>query len=244
MSPVIQSVLLAVNRPSASAKQEMGQGLNEVATITVLAPWVGLLGTAEGIVNSFRGCGGERSMCMAAIIGSLSEAIWFTAVGLVIGLLSLWLYRYLKAKLGTIDQEMKIASLELVNYLNRHARTLKWDAEAVPVNGLMFGAKFGEALDDIDDKRRRAAVFFSAGALTIAWFLQSIHYYGQFWVSSSASPVYALIRVAFTFGFSFLPVYPIWAKLLHRRRGWLIGLSAVVCLAWNSIDLMLGGRLP
>lgn len=243
MSPVIQSVLLAVNRSSASAKQEMGQGLNVVATITVLAPWVGLLGTAWGIVDSFHGCGGERSMCMAAIVGSLSEAIWFTAVGLVIGLLSLWLYRYLKAKLETIDQEMKIASLELVNYLSRNTKTLRWDAEAAPVGRPMFCPKSGEAFET-DAKRRRAAVFFSASALTIAWFLQAVHYYGEYWVSSSTIPVYALIRVAFTFGFSFLPVYPIWVKLLHRRRGWLIGLSAVVCLAWNSIDLMLGGRLP
>lgn len=54
---------------------------------------------------------------MAGVVERLSGSIWTTALGLAIGLASLWCYRYLTDRLETFDREMNNATLELANQL-------------------------------------------------------------------------------------------------------------------------------
>ncbi len=56
---------------------------------------------------------------MAYEFKGLSESLWPTAFGLLVGLVSLWFYEYLTGRLRTFDLEMETASLELVNLLSR-----------------------------------------------------------------------------------------------------------------------------
>jgi biopolymer transport protein ExbB/TolQ len=99
----------------------MKRGLNSLASITSVAPLVGLLGTTLGMLNSFRGISGDKSTILAPLCGELSQACVPTAMGLLIGLLSLFYHTYLTGRLQDFDHEMEIASLELVNHLARPA---------------------------------------------------------------------------------------------------------------------------
>jgi len=56
---------------------------------------------------------------MAAICQRLSESMWPTELGLLVGLIALWSYEYLAGQLSALDQEMESASLELLNQLGR-----------------------------------------------------------------------------------------------------------------------------
>jgi hypothetical protein len=78
-----------------------------------------LFGTILGIVNSFQGVEGDRTSVMAAIVERLSESLWPTAFGLLVGLVSLWFYLYLAGRLRAFDREMENASLDLLNQLSR-----------------------------------------------------------------------------------------------------------------------------
>ena len=105
----------------------MKRGVNSLATIASVAPFLGLLITVEGIVFSFVSCGGEKSTCLAAVVDRLSNAIARTALGLLVGIPSLWCYRYLRGQLEDLDVEMRNAALELANVLSwlvrvRHSR--------------------------------------------------------------------------------------------------------------------------
>lgn len=95
----------------------MKRGLNSLAPIASIAGWAGLFGTVLGIVNSFPGCGGERSACMAAADERLSDSFVPTGLGLLVALPALWGYRFLCREMDALDMEMENASLELVNYL-------------------------------------------------------------------------------------------------------------------------------
>jgi biopolymer transport protein ExbB/TolQ len=77
-----------------------------------------MVGTVFAIVNSFVGCGGEKSTCMAAVTLNLSNAIIPTAAGLLIATLASWGNRYLCVQLEVFDMEMRVATLELANSLS------------------------------------------------------------------------------------------------------------------------------
>lgn len=212
----------------------MKQGLYSVATIACVAPWVGLFGNVLGIVNSFQGLGTSQAAGMAALAKRLSESMWPTAFGLVVGIVALWCYRYLEGRLQTFDHEMESASLELLNQLSRfHGR---FSAEP-SVKGLTDGPMFGErpfAELSRDKKFGSRCIFLAGTALVLALFAQTLR------LSVEATFLY----VPLMFGISCLFVYPVWTKLLHRRSGGLAALGAALCFCWTLAELVSGVSFP
>ncbi len=115
----IEAAKLASERAAAVLHRQMGRGRASLAAIASSATFVGSIGTVFGIINSFIGCGGEKSTCMAAVTMNLSQAIIPTAVGMSIALWATWCHKYACTELDTIDTEMRAATLELANSLSR-----------------------------------------------------------------------------------------------------------------------------
>ena len=111
----IGTILLAGERAAVSVHHDMKRGVNGLATIASVAPWLGLLITVIGIVGSFPGCDGPRSFCMAVVPDGLADALARAALGLGVGIMSLCFYRYLLGQLENFDIEMQNMALELAN---------------------------------------------------------------------------------------------------------------------------------
>jgi hypothetical protein len=167
---------------------------------------------------------------MAAVARELSESLWPTALGLAVGLISLWFYQYLAGRLRTFDLDMENASIDLLNQLSRFPGRF---AIAPAVDGPMFGEKPPDELTR-DDKFQRRCMFLAGSALLAAW-LALVLRSGDFvpWV-----------HLPLMFVVSCLAAYPMWVKLLRRRPGGLIALASVICLCWSVAELVLGTRLP
>lgn len=88
-----------------------------MATVAAVAPLLGLLIAVNGIEGSFVACGGEKWACMAAMVDRLSNAIARGALGLLIGIVALLFYRYLRSRLDDFNTEMRCTILELANAL-------------------------------------------------------------------------------------------------------------------------------
>ena len=117
----------ATNAAIAAVHLELKHRVGTLATIASIAPLLGLLIATEGIVESFAGCGGERSFCMSLLADRLANSLTRATVGLFVGILALVCYRILCAKLENLHLEMKNVVLELANTLllarqNRIAR--------------------------------------------------------------------------------------------------------------------------
>ncbi len=97
--------------------QELKKGLNALATIGSTAPFVGLLGTVIGIMNSFRGSG-ERSTVMGLVAGGIAEALVTTSLGLLVAVPAVWAYNYYTTKLETFDLEMNQSLDAIETYLS------------------------------------------------------------------------------------------------------------------------------
>ncbi len=61
------------------------------ASITTV-PLLGLLLTVFGMINSFIGCGGERSICMAAVVERLARSIVPASWGILLATIQLVFY--------------------------------------------------------------------------------------------------------------------------------------------------------
>jgi len=140
LSMNLASVLRAEKRAAASVHEDMRIGLTSLATIASTALFVGVFGTVIGITASFVGCTPcQKEAGMDATVVRVSEALWPTAAGLLIGLMSFWFYKYLAGRLADFDLEMDNVAVDVVNQLARHRGV--WELtpafEPVPVEAIL-----------------------------------------------------------------------------------------------------------
>src|SRR5918999_2727705 len=113
----INSAERAIERNMLLIVTELKRGLALLATTGSTAPFVGLLGTTMGIVNSFTGMANTGSGGLSAISAGIAEALIATAFGLLVAIPAVWLYNYFQTKLDFLSVEMTYTSKELIDYL-------------------------------------------------------------------------------------------------------------------------------
>jgi len=106
----------ALQRAIAIKTAEFKRGLSGLATIGSTAPFVGLFGTVFGIINAFRGMKNAESAGIAAVAGGISEALFTTALGLLVAVPAVWLFNYFTGKVDGFIVEMDNSASELVDY--------------------------------------------------------------------------------------------------------------------------------
>jgi biopolymer transport protein ExbB/TolQ len=146
MIPLSAETIGAVSRAATlsadSVHVEMKDGVDNLANIAYIAPWLGLFATVLTIPNSFVGFDGPKSLALALVTGWLSRSIWPAAFGLLVGLISLSFHKYLNGALDTFECEMKCTSLDLVNQLVRYRGRWMVGPPMKPVgSGPVFGAE-------------------------------------------------------------------------------------------------------
>jgi biopolymer transport protein ExbB len=113
----INSVERAVERNMLLEVTQLKRGLGILATVGSTAPFVGLLGTTMGIVNSFAAMSASGSGGLAAIGGGISEALITTAFGILVAIPAVWAYNYFQTKIDNLTAEMTYVSKEFIDYL-------------------------------------------------------------------------------------------------------------------------------
>ena len=113
----INSAERAVERQSLILLSELKKGMGILATVGATAPFVGLLGTTMGVVNSFTGMALTGSGGLAAISAGIAEALITTAFGLAVAIPAVWLFNYFTTRIENITVEMTYTSKELVDFL-------------------------------------------------------------------------------------------------------------------------------
>jgi biopolymer transport protein ExbB len=119
---VIEAVRRRSRRSANLVHIEMAQGLESLASIASTAPLIGLLGTVLGFVRAFPGCSGEWSGCMAAVFERLAEVLAPGALGLFVGVVALWCFKYSDSRMEAFDLEMENATAELLSHLSIHLK--------------------------------------------------------------------------------------------------------------------------
>jgi biopolymer transport protein ExbB/biopolymer transport protein TolQ len=113
----INSAERAVERNMLLEVTNLKRGLAVLATVGATAPFVGLLGTTMGIVNSFVGMSESSSGGLSAISAGVAEALITTAFGLLVAIPAVWAYNYFTTKIENLTVEMTYSAKELIDYL-------------------------------------------------------------------------------------------------------------------------------
>ena len=118
MNLALESVRLACARTATCEHTRLSRGVNGLATVASLAPFVGMFGTIIGIVNSFLGICGDGTFYFAAVASRLGDAWPPTALALLVAMFAYVSYRYLRGQLDSFNMEMHAISLEFLNRLS------------------------------------------------------------------------------------------------------------------------------
>jgi hypothetical protein len=228
----------AMERAASAVHDDLKHGLNTLATITCIAPFIGVLGTVWAIAgDTFFGLGTDRYTALAMVARGLSRACVPTALGLLVGLHSLWAYRYLQGRLADFDREMAEAPLSLINQLALAFGRLR---PPCSIEGIGHPLPYLEAYSSdlsADKKYKRRTALITLSLVTVAWCLQVVVYF-QFDAVPLQSAISAGVRsIGVIFCCACFPAYAVWVDLLHRKATGVVLLAAVLCLFWCAIGL-------
>lgn len=96
--PTIEKVDYLLSGLIERERGKLEQGLSNLGTIAVIAPFIGLFGTVIGITKTFADVAKVGKTGIEIVSAGVSEALVTTAVGLVVAITSVVLFNTFKAK--------------------------------------------------------------------------------------------------------------------------------------------------
>jgi len=96
------------------------RGMNALASIASVAPFVGLFGTVVGIIAAFEGIAKNGSGGLGAVSAGIAEALIVTGIGLGVAIPAVLLFNFLSARIDRFVLSLQTASGELVDQLEKN----------------------------------------------------------------------------------------------------------------------------
>ncbi|MCR4614175.1 MAG: MotA/TolQ/ExbB proton channel family protein [Bacteroidaceae bacterium] len=119
MNRSAQEIQTAIENTGNLEVAALEKRLHVLATISGGAPMIGFLGTVIGMVEAFwqmSNAGGELDLSMLS--GGIYQAMVTTVGGLIVGIVALFAYNYLVAKVDGVVNELERKSLAFMDLLN------------------------------------------------------------------------------------------------------------------------------
>jgi biopolymer transport protein ExbB len=91
--------------------------LSILATISSVAPMLGMLGTVLGMVGTLSAMAAQNNVQISELAGGIYEAMITTIGGLVVGIMAYVSYNYLVSKVEKVIQKMEGGSIEFLDIL-------------------------------------------------------------------------------------------------------------------------------
>jgi biopolymer transport protein ExbB len=110
-----------LERLQAAAGRRIGRGMGILASIGATAPFVGLLGTVWGIMNSFIGISNAHTTNLAVVAPGIAEALLATAIGLFAAIPAVVIYNVFARWAGGYRAQLADASALVMRLVSRDA---------------------------------------------------------------------------------------------------------------------------
>lgn len=115
-------VMMAIENTGNIEVSRLGRGLTWLSTTAAGAPMLGFLGTVVGMMDAFFEMSAAGSASdITTLSGGISLALVTTVAGLIVGVIALFAYNYLVARLGKIMTELESKTMEFMDMLNEPA---------------------------------------------------------------------------------------------------------------------------
>lgn len=109
--------MMAVTRNREMERLERGLGF--LATAGSSAPFIGLLGTCIGIINSFTSIAGSQNTSLAVVAPGIAEALFATAIGLFVAIPAVIAFNKFNGELNRLAGKLEDFMTEFQMLLSR-----------------------------------------------------------------------------------------------------------------------------
>ena len=118
----MNDVLVAIENTGNLEVAALGKGLPWLATTAAGAPMLGFLGTVIGMVEAFYNLASAGTSANIDILaGGIYEALVTTVAGLIVGVIALFAYNYLVARINSVMTRLEGETMEFMDLLNEPA---------------------------------------------------------------------------------------------------------------------------
>ncbi len=119
----MSDVQVAVENVGNLEVSQLEKNLVILATISAGAPMLGFLGTVLGMVETFYNMAGSASgmIEMAMLSDGMYKAMVTTVGGLIVGILVMFAYNYLVARIDSVVRQLEGRTMEFMDLLNEPA---------------------------------------------------------------------------------------------------------------------------
>jgi biopolymer transport protein ExbB/biopolymer transport protein TolQ len=133
---IFESVSRALERQAQREVQTLKRGQGILGTVSSTAPFIGLLGTVMGIVNSFQLMAASGSGGLATVSAGIAEALVTTAFGLLVAIPAVMAFNYITGYIEARSVDIAESSNELLDLLAKHLGHKPAMASAANVGGI------------------------------------------------------------------------------------------------------------
>ena len=118
----MNDVLVAIENVGNLEVAKLEKGFPWLATAAAGAPMLGFLGTVTGMVRAFyKMASAGTSADITTLSGGIYEALVTTVAGLVVGIIALFAYNYLVARVDGVVNQLEAKTMEFMDLLNEPA---------------------------------------------------------------------------------------------------------------------------
>ena len=118
----MNDVLVAIENAGNLEVAELGNGFPVLSTTAAGAPMLGFLGTVVGMIDAFYSLASAGTAANITVLSSgIYQALVTTVAGLVVGILALFAYNYLTARVNRVMNTMEAKTMEFMDLLNEPA---------------------------------------------------------------------------------------------------------------------------
>lgn len=107
LQELIPNITDSMQRAASRETDRLEGWLPFLAITTSVAPFLGLLGTVQGVLMSFLAIRGEELVTLQKIAPGISDALITTVVGLVVAIPAATFYNYFAARVRDLNSEME-----------------------------------------------------------------------------------------------------------------------------------------
>lgn len=115
----MNDVLVAIENTGNIEVAQLGKGFPWLSTTAAGAPMLGFLGTVTGMIQAFYSLASAGTSANITVLSSgIYEALVTTVAGLIVGILALFAYNYLVARVNSVMNSLETKTMEFMDILN------------------------------------------------------------------------------------------------------------------------------
>lgn len=119
----MNDVLVAIENTGNIEVADLGKGFPWLSTTAAGAPMLGFLGTVVGMIQAFYSLASAGTAANITVLSDgIYQALVTTVAGLVVGIIALFAYNYLTARVNRIMNAMESKTMEFMDLLNEPAK--------------------------------------------------------------------------------------------------------------------------